>query len=55
MSKNKPISDVYAYHAEPQPGKQNIKANKVINNAKYMSLAYFQGVAELCLKISNDP
>lgn len=43
------------YHAQPTPGKFQIKAIKKMDDAKDLSLAYSPGVAEPCLEIQRDP
>lgn len=43
------------YHAEPQPGKLEIRATKPMANGRDLSLAYSPGVAEACLEIKEDP
>ena len=43
------------YHANPKPGKLEIRATKPMANGRDLSLAYSPGVAEACLEIKNDP
>ena len=43
------------YHAEPKPGKLEIRATKPMANGRDLSLAYSPGVAEACLEIKADP
>ncbi len=43
------------YHANPKPGKLEIRATKPLANGRDLSLAYSPGVAEACIEISNDP
>ncbi|MCB1369041.1 MAG: NADP-dependent malic enzyme, partial [Rhodobacteraceae bacterium] len=43
------------YHAEPKPGKLEIRATKPMANGRDLSLAYSPGVAEACLEIRDDP
>ena len=43
------------YHAEPIPGKFQIKPIKKMEGQKDLSLAYSPGVAEPCLEIKRDP
>ncbi|MEM6438369.1 MAG: NADP-dependent malic enzyme [Pseudomonadota bacterium] len=43
------------YHAEPRPGKLEIRATKPLANQRDLSRAYSPGVAEACLEIKSDP
>ncbi|MEM9693325.1 MAG: NADP-dependent malic enzyme [Myxococcota bacterium] len=43
------------YHAEPKPGKLEIRATKPLANARDLSRAYSPGVADACLAIQEDP
>ncbi|MHC0054550.1 NADP-dependent malic enzyme [Actibacterium sp. D379-3] len=43
------------YHAEPRPGKLEIRATKPLANGRDLSLAYSPGVAEACLEIHDTP
>ena len=43
------------YHANPKPGKLEIRATKPLANGRDLSLAYSPGVAEACLEIKADP
>jgi len=43
------------YHAEPRPGKLEIRATKPLANQRDLSRAYSPGVAEACLEIKADP
>ena len=42
------------YHAEPKPGKLEIRATKPMENQRDLSLAYSPGVAEACMEIARD-
>ena len=42
------------YHAEPTPGKLEIRATKPMENQRDLSLAYSPGVAEACMEIARD-
>ena len=42
------------YHANPKPGKLEIRATKPLANGRDLSLAYSPGVAEACLEIKAD-
>ncbi|MCI4664068.1 MAG: NADP-dependent malic enzyme [Neomegalonema sp.] len=44
-----------AYHAEPRPGKLEIRATKPLGQQRDLALAYSPGVAEACLEIKADP
>ncbi|NIZ07872.1 NADP-dependent malic enzyme [Pseudooceanicola sp. HF7] len=44
-----------AYHANPKPGKLEVRATKPLANGRDLSLAYSPGVAEACLEIQKDP
>ncbi len=43
------------YHANPKPGKLEIRATKPLANGRDLSRAYSPGVAEACLEIKADP
>ncbi|QPM90377.1 NADP-dependent malic enzyme [Pseudooceanicola algae] len=43
------------YHANPKPGKLEVRATKPLANGRDLSLAYSPGVAEACLEIKADP
>ena len=43
------------YHAEPKPGKLEVRATKPLANARDLARAYSPGVAEACLAIRDDP
>ena len=43
------------YHAEPRPGKLEIRATKPMATGRDLSRAYSPGVAEPCLDIAADP
>ncbi|MGI9388833.1 MAG: NADP-dependent malic enzyme [Boseongicola sp.] len=43
------------YHANPKPGKLEIRATKPLANGRDLALAYSPGVAEACLEIKSDP
>jgi malate dehydrogenase (oxaloacetate-decarboxylating)(NADP+) len=43
------------YHAEPQPGKLEIKATKALSNQRDLALAYTPGVAAACEAIRENP
>ena len=43
------------YHAEPKPGKLEIKATKPLGNQRDLALAYSPGVAAACEAIAADP
>ena len=43
------------YHANPKPGKLEIRATKPLANGRDLALAYSPGVAEACLEIKDDP
>jgi malate dehydrogenase (oxaloacetate-decarboxylating)(NADP+) len=43
------------YHAEPRPGKLEIRATKPLANGIDLARAYSPGVAEACLEIKADP
>ncbi|PRX33880.1 malate dehydrogenase (oxaloacetate-decarboxylating)(NADP+) [Meinhardsimonia xiamenensis] len=43
------------YHAEPRPGKLEIRATKPLANGRDLSLAYSPGVAEASIAIKADP
>jgi malate dehydrogenase (oxaloacetate-decarboxylating)(NADP+) len=43
------------YHANPKPGKLEIRATKPLANGRDLALAYSPGVAEACLEIKADP
>ncbi|WP_371059754.1 NADP-dependent malic enzyme [Rhodosalinus sp. 5P4] len=42
------------YHAEPKPGKLEIRATKPLANGRDLARAYSPGVAEACLEIVKD-
>ncbi|MXU66110.1 NADP-dependent malic enzyme [Oceanomicrobium pacificus] len=42
------------YHAQPKPGKLEVRATKPLANQRDLSLAYSPGVAEACLEIKAD-
>ena len=42
------------YHAEPKPGKLEIRATKPLAHGGDLALAYSPGVAEACLEIKAD-
>ncbi|MEM7407864.1 MAG: NADP-dependent malic enzyme [Pseudomonadota bacterium] len=44
-----------SYHANPKPGKLEIRATKPLANQLDLARAYSPGVAEACLEISADP
>ncbi|QBF31040.1 NADP-dependent malic enzyme [Thalassococcus sp. S3] len=44
-----------AYHANPKPGKLEIRATKPMANGRDLALAYSPGVAEACLEIKKNP
>ena len=43
------------YHAEPRPGKFEIRPTKPLSSQRELSLAYTPGVAEPCREIAKDP
>ncbi len=43
------------YHAEPKPGKLEIRATKPLGNQRDMALAYSPGVAAVSQAIADDP
>jgi malate dehydrogenase (oxaloacetate-decarboxylating)(NADP+) len=43
------------YHAQPRPGKLEIRATKPMANQRDLARAYSPGVAEACLEIKADP
>jgi malate dehydrogenase (oxaloacetate-decarboxylating)(NADP+) len=43
------------YHANPKPGKLEIRATKPLANGRDLALAYSPGVAEACLEIKANP
>ena len=43
------------YHAEPKPGKLEIRATKPLANGRDLARAYSPGVAEACKEIHADP
>lgn len=49
------IQDALAYHAEPRPGKLEVRATKSLANPRDLALAYSPGVAEACVEIEADP
>ena len=44
-----------AYHAEPKPGKLEIRATKPLGTQRDLALAYSPGVAAACMAIHADP
>ena len=57
-----PVPDVHdlnesalAYHAEPKPGKLEIRATKPLGTQRDLALAYSPGVAAACMAIHADP
>ena len=48
-------SDALHFHAEPRPGKLEIRATKPLANQRDLALAYSPGVAFPCLAIAADP
>ncbi|MEO0773692.1 MAG: NADP-dependent malic enzyme [Pseudomonadota bacterium] len=47
--------DALDYHANPKPGKLEIRATKPLANGADLARAYSPGVAEACLEIKTDP
>ncbi len=47
--------DALDYHANPKPGKLEIRATKPLANGADLARAYSPGVAEACLEIKADP
>ncbi|MEM8489470.1 MAG: NADP-dependent malic enzyme [Pseudomonadota bacterium] len=47
-------NEALAYHAEPKPGKLEIRATKPLANGQDLARAYSPGVAEACLAIVDD-
>ena len=43
------------YHAEPKPGKLEVRATKPLANGMDLARAYSPGVAEACIEIGRDP
>lgn len=43
------------YHAEPRPGKLEVRATKPLANGRDLARAYSPGVAEACLQIKEKP
>ena len=43
------------YHAQPKPGKLEIRATKPLANGQDLARAYSPGVAEACLELRADP
>ena len=43
-----------SYHAEPRPGKLEIRATKPLANGRDLALAYSPGVAEACIEITRE-
>jgi malate dehydrogenase (oxaloacetate-decarboxylating)(NADP+) len=43
------------YHAQPKPGKLEIRATKPLANGQDLARAYSPGVAEACIEIGKDP
>lgn len=54
MNENTLRRDALAYHAEPKPGKIEIKPTKRSSSRRDLSLAYSPGVAAPCLEIKKD-
>ncbi|MEL6751560.1 MAG: malic enzyme-like NAD(P)-binding protein, partial [Pseudomonadota bacterium] len=55
----KPAADAFkeaalAYHANPKPGKLEVRPTKPLANPRDLALAYSPGVAEACLAIKAD-
>ena len=48
-------SGALVYHAEPKPGKLEIRATKPLGNQRDMALAYSPGVAAVSQAIADDP
>ena len=48
-------SGALVYHAEPRPGKLEVRATKPLGNQRDMALAYSPGVAAVCEAIHEDP
>ena len=48
-------SGALVYHAEPRPGKIEVRATKPLGNQRDMALAYSPGVAAVCQAIHDDP
>jgi malate dehydrogenase (oxaloacetate-decarboxylating)(NADP+) len=44
-----------AYHANPKPGKLEVRPTKPLANPRDLALAYSPGVAEACLAIKENP
>ncbi len=55
MSGRKHFSEALDYHANPRPGKTEIRPTKPTATQHDLSLAYTPGVAEPCLEIAADP
>ena len=49
------LSAALRYHAEPRPGKLEIRATKALASPRDLARAYSPGVAEPCLAIRDDP
>ncbi len=43
------------YHANPKPGKLEVRPTKPLANGRDLTRAYSPGVAEACLEIKSDP
>ncbi len=43
------------YHAQPRPGKLEVRATKPLANGRDLARAYSPGVAEACIEIKADP
>lgn len=54
MSKNNRKQDALDYHSQGRPGKIEVIPTKSTNSQRDLSLAYSPGVAEPCLKISEN-
>jgi malate dehydrogenase (oxaloacetate-decarboxylating)(NADP+) len=48
-------SGALIYHAQPRPGKMEIRATKPLGNQRDLALAYSPGVAAPCLEIADNP
>ena len=53
--KNSLRIDSLRYHAEPKPGKLEIRPTKPLTTGRDLALAYSPGVAEACKDIREDP
>ena len=55
MSDNQSLrQEALFYHANPKPGKLEIRATKPMANGRDLARAYSPGVAQACLEIKND-